>query len=390
MKNILDERYKIYYDQLEQQVNFEGILRPSSMSETVGISTFLKETAKELSGCLKLNFRKLRYINSVGLRTLANYIHHEKDRDQIRLKIIGSTIVDWESKILPNFVKLWETMEFELFDDNFYESQDIIEDSDFVPLLKNQTRLLWPFEKKVLRDHGLKEGMKIADICCGCGDTSLLIAREFNPRSILGIDHSQAGIEHARNLAKDLDINNAGFHMGDATALMLDDELFDYVICRLSIQIFSKPELILKELYRILKPGGRLYLLGEDYDLIVGHPNSQEIKNVYSKAGNYGTDIGMDLYNGKKLYNVFKELKMTDIKVDPIIVGTDEENREMFKAMIESWKKFSVNAIGDSLEIGEEKKKELLEGYSAHLNTISHPDGYTTWGLVAASGQKEG
>jgi SAM-dependent methyltransferase len=66
------------------------------------------------------------------------------------------------------------------------------------------------------------------------------------------------------------------------------------VLCRLSIQIFSRPELILKELHRILKPGGRLYLIGEDYDLIVGYPNDEDIHAVYDAAGKYGRPSAAD------------------------------------------------------------------------------------------------
>jgi SAM-dependent methyltransferase len=159
-------------------------------------------------------------------------------------------------------------------------------------------------------------------------------------------------------------------------------------MCRLSIQIFSKPEEILKELYRILKPGGRMYLLGEDYDLIVGYPNDLEIRRVYDAAGKYGTDIGMDLYNGKKLYSILTGMKLTDVRLDYINVDTVNSDRRLFAEMIASWRHFSADTIGRELSISEEKKQQLLAGYDAHLQTIRHPFGYTKWTVVAGSGEK--
>jgi SAM-dependent methyltransferase len=230
--------------------------------------------------------------------------------------------------------------------------------------------------------------MRIADICCGCGDVALLIARELKPSFVVGVDHSVPAIEYALGLQREFNVRNVDFRLGDATALMMEDELFDFVLCRLSIQIFSKPEEILRELVRILKPGGRVYLLGEDYDLIVGYPNDAEIRAVYDKAGEYGTRVGMDLYNGKKLYSVLTGLRMSGIKLDYINVDTVNSDRRVFGEMIASWRHFSADKIGRKLNISEEDYEALLRGYDAHLKIIKNLYGYTKWTVVAASGEK--
>ncbi|MEZ4619306.1 MAG: methyltransferase domain-containing protein [Caldilineaceae bacterium] len=81
---------------------------------------------------------------------------------------------------------------------------------------------------------------------------------------------------------------------------MLDDNSFDFVLCRLSLQIFSEPTAILAELIRIARPGGRVYVLCEDYDLIVGHPEDELIAHTYERAAVFGDAMGMDLRSGKK------------------------------------------------------------------------------------------
>jgi ubiquinone/menaquinone biosynthesis C-methylase UbiE len=275
-----------------------------------------------------------------------------------------------------------------IHDENFYESQNIIEQDNFIHLLRTQTRLLWPLEKEILVKHGLKSGMKVADICCGCGDVALLIAKELKPSIVVGIDHSLPGVTYAGRLQKEFEVSNVDFKLGDATALMLDDDLFDFVICRLSIQIFSKPEEILKELYRITKPGGTVYLIGEDYDLIVGYPNAESIRRVYDKAAVYGKQMGMDLYNGKKLFSFLANMKLRDIKIDYIHVDTNNSSREDLAGMITSWRFFSADTIGKRLNISHADYDELLKGYDDHIQTINNPLGYTIWTVAAGSGVK--
>jgi SAM-dependent methyltransferase len=386
--SITGERYIVSFDALDQQVNFEGVLRTQNRVDLNSLKDYLIGIHDKLDGSMKLNFRKLRYINSAALKAVVEFLKYAQYSERLTVKLIGSKVITWEVKTLPALPELWQGIEFVLFDDHFYESQGIIEDAAFIPLLRNQTRLLWPQEKEVLVRHGLRPGLRVADICCGCGDVALLIAKDINPAIVVGVDHSLPAIEHARKLQGEFKVKNVDFRLGDATALMLEDEIFDFVICRLSIQIFSKPEQILRELFRILKPGGRMYLLGEDYDLIVGYPNDQEIRRVYDRAGKYGTDIGMDLYNGKKLYSILTGLKLTNILLDYLNVDTVNSDRRLFAEMIASWRHFSAETIGRELHISREDHDQLLAGYDAHLQTIRHPFGFTKWTLVSASGEK--
>ncbi len=386
--SISGERYTISYDPLDQQVNFEGSLRAVNQDDLDAIRRYLSELHQKLEGTMRLNFRKLRYLSSAGLRVIIDFLKAASRARKLDIQLIGSRVVAWEEKTLPNLPALGEHIGFQVFDRNFYESQGLIEDAQFIPLLRNQTRLLWPLEREVLVRHGLREGLKVADICCGCGDVALLIARELKPGIILGVDHSLPAIEYASRLQKEFKVRNADFRLGDATALMLEDEQFDFVLCRLSIQIFSRPELILKELYRILKPGGRMYLIGEDYDLIIGYPNDQDIRTVYDAAGRYGQDIGMDLYNGKKLYSILSGLRLGNIRLDYLDVDTSNSDRQVFAEMIKSWRHFSAQSIGKELGLSGEDQARLEAGYDAHLRTIQHPFGYTKWTVVAASGEK--
>ena len=380
--------YALTYDPLDQQIDFEGVLRPTSADEVSEIFEYLSQMHDQVTGTLRLNFRRLRYINSRGFEVLARFIAYARGRDKLQIKVVASGVLAWGERVLPNLCDIWDQVEFSVHDKDFYKSQRIIEEDDFIPLLRNQTRILWPQEKIILDDHGLKKGMKVADICSGCGDVPLLITREFQPSSMLGVDHSKAAVAYARNLQEEFSLHNVEFRRGDATALMLDDNQFDFVLCRLSLQIFSHPEQIVSELVRITKPGGRVYTLCEDYDLVMGYPENEAIRDTYRRASIYGDKMGMDLRNGKKLYNMLLQARLDDIRTTHVTVDTSNTNRAAFAAVIESWRDFSVYEIGNSLELSKEEQDILLSGYDAQLQAIRSPYGYATWGMIACSGQK--
>lgn len=383
------QTYTLHYDPLDQQVNFDGIFRLAGDDEVSHVFTYLARIHDEVHGTLRLSFRRLRYINAEGMRTLSLFVAFARGRDRLQaLKVIASGVLAWSVKLLPNLSNLWERVEFSVYDQHFYESQELIEDTAFIPLLRNQTRVLWPQERPLLQRHGLARGMRVADICCGCGDVPLLMARELAPSFVIGVDHSAAAIAYARNLQTEFAVHNTEFQRGDATALMLDDNSFDFVSCRLSLQIFSRPDQILRELIRITRPGGRIYVTGEDYDLIVGYPEEAPIRYTYERTAALAADLGIDLRNGRKLYGMLADARLEDMRADQIVVDTANTPRDDFAAMIEQWRAFATFSVGSSLNLNDAERDRLLAGYDAHLRTIQRPNGYTAWTTIACSGRK--
>lgn len=386
--NYVTASYSISYDPLDQQLNFQGVFRPFNEGEVIKVFRYLTEIHDQVHGTLSLSFRRLRYINAQGVKAISLFLAYAKGYDRLRVKIIASSVVAWTEYVLPTLSAIWDGVEYMVYDSGFYKSQEIVEDHEFIPLLRDQTRILWPQEREVLGKHGLSKHMRVADICCGCGDVSLLICREFEPRHVVGIDHSEPAVQYARNLQREFAISNAEFQRGDATTLMLNDDSFDFVTCRLSLQIFSQPDQILRELIRITKPGGRIYTLCEDYDLILGYPETESIYQTYRQAAIYGDEMGMDLRSGKKLHHLLVTARLEDIRTDHIVVDTNNTDREAFARVIQSWRHFSVYTIGEVLQLSPKEQATLLAGYDAQLRSIQSPYGYSSWGLVACSGRK--
>jgi SAM-dependent methyltransferase len=212
----------------------------------------------------------------------------------------------------------------------------------------------------------------------------------MGPRSVLGIDHSAAAVAYARGLRAEFETENAEFARGDATALLVDDDSFDFVTCRLSLQIFSQPEAIIRELVRITRPGGRIYVTGEAYGEITAFPGEDAVRTTYRLAAEYGAMLGMDLRGGRNLGGMLAAGGLEDVRTEEIIADTANTPREALTTMFESWRAFSADSVGGEIALDDEDRAALLAGYDAQLRALRLPDGYANWVVVAASGRKPG
>jgi ubiquinone/menaquinone biosynthesis C-methylase UbiE len=102
-------------------------------------------------------------------------------------------------------------------------------------------------------------GEQVLDIACGTGLVSFDAARAVGPGGrVLGIDLSERMIAAAERRATDLELSNCSFSRMDAEMLALPDARFDAVLCALGLMYVPNPERALREMGRVLRPGGRL------------------------------------------------------------------------------------------------------------------------------------
>lgn len=90
-------------------------------------------------------------------------------------------------------------------------------------------------------------GARILDIGCGTG----LITRHLDGELIVALDINRWAIERAK-----LRSPGGEFIVGDAENLSLRPDIFDAVICTQTLEHLPRPENAVKEIFRVLKPGG--------------------------------------------------------------------------------------------------------------------------------------
>jgi SAM-dependent methyltransferase len=105
----------------------------------------------------------------------------------------------------------------------------------------------------------IKPGERILDIGCGCGDTTLDLARRVGPSgSVTGVDISTIMIERARESASSAAVANTVFMNVDAQIHALPAGGFDVAYSRFGVMFFIDPEAAFVNIRRALRPRGRL------------------------------------------------------------------------------------------------------------------------------------
>lgn len=122
----------------------------------------------------------------------------------------------------------------------------------------------------------LEEGQTVLDVGCGTGMDLQLAAKRVGPRGkAIGVDMTSEMVDRARKAAAAAGLDHIEIRRGNALDLPADDGEVDVVISNGVINLTPNKVKAFSEIYRILKPGGRL-LLG---DIVVREELPEETRS---------------------------------------------------------------------------------------------------------------
>jgi ubiquinone/menaquinone biosynthesis C-methylase UbiE len=279
-------------------------------------------------------------------------------------------------------------------------------DPSMLRTLRFQAEATWPQESRLLARYALPAGARLLDLGCGSGEFVRRLAGAFpGAASITGVDVLPAMLRAAEALcgaaaqvAAGPGAGGAGhapsgprlvFEEGDATGLRFPDGHFDFVALRHLTQLLPDPAGVLAECRRVLRPGGWLHVVSEDYGMLHFPPrDGLDPDRLWQMDVVAHTDhTGTDARIGRRTLPMLRALGFEHVSIQYLVLDTERVPREVLAGIIEAWRDGYAPVLARS---AGRPQSEVQALFDAALATLRDPDGYAVWQLPVVAGRKPG
>ncbi|MDF0726220.1 demethylmenaquinone methyltransferase [Cytobacillus sp. S13-E01] len=190
------------------------------------------------------------------------------------------------------------------------------------------------WRKDTMKRMDVQKGAKALDVCCGTADWTIALADAVGPTGeVYGLDFSKNMLKIGQDKIETLQVKHAKLIHGNAMGLPFEDNTFDYVTIGFGLRNVPDYLQVLKEMYRVVKPGGKVVCLETSQPTLVGFRQLyffyfRFVMPVFGKlfAKSYEEyswlqESARDFPGMKELAQMFEKAGLRNVKVKPYTGG---------------------------------------------------------------------
>lgn len=238
-----------------------------------------------------------------------------------------------------------------------------------------------PATVQLFSELGMGPGWRVADFGCGIGSISLWTAARVAPGgSVVGIDVAAGQVAIARRRVAEAGLANATFVEASVYNTGLPEALFDLAHSRFVLNHLKDPVAALREMIRVVKPGGWVMCEETDVTTLLTDPPSEAYRLFVDLFLKYSQSCGTHYRLGPSLHRLFREQGIEPtVRFSQPIHMTGEERRLWEYSFLEA-----TPALLQSGLIGEEELRhhaaELTRDTLDETRLIAPPLVFQVWG----------
>jgi len=152
-------------------------------------------------------------------------------------------------------------------------------------------------------------GARVIEVGSGLGLLAVAVADSAPGVTVLGVECSPDQIAVAARSPK------VDYLEGDAQTLPFPDASFDAAYARYLLEHVPRPDRVLAEMRRVVRPGGRVAVTENDISLLRVDPPCPAFERVWAAFGDYQRRLGGDAYVGARLYRLMRDAGFSHIEL---------------------------------------------------------------------------
>jgi len=231
-------------------------------------------------------------------------------------------------------------------------------------------------------------GEQILEAGCGIGAQTVILAKNNPGAKITSIDVSPDSLEKARENVKRKGIENVRFLQADIFSLPFEENSFDQVFICFVLEHLQNPSEALKNLKKVLKPGGMITVIEGDHGSCYFYPEGEKALKAWDCLIRVQAHMGGDSLIGRQLYPLLRESGFSEVKVDPRMVYVDSSKPELVDGFILKTIIPMVEGVkGQALEMKMMKEETWIKGIE-ELHKTASPTGTFCYTFFKGKGKK--